>query len=113
MKTSEVKMRLNNTINNLIDTYFNNNNLSEKFINSTLKIIVKQNIHKFDDIFDLFADKNGEIDLRMMIDEYANMIPENGYIFDLREFVNNDLVRNMLPSKALVIKREDIMSLLT
>ena len=63
--------------------------------------------------FVVVNDKNGEIDLRMMIDEYANMIPENGYIFDLREFVNNDLVRNMLPSKALVIKREDIMSLLT
>jgi hypothetical protein len=113
MKTSEVKMRLLNKANSLIDTYFNQNNLTEKFINSTLKIIMKQNIHKIDDIFELFADKDGEIDLNMVVHEYTNMIPENGIIFDIKEFVNNELVKGMLPDKVLLIKREDISSILT
>lgn len=113
MKTAEVKMRIINTLNSLVDTYFNGHDFSDKFLNSTMKIIVKQNIHKLDDIFNLLADKEGEIDLHMMVDEYANMISDNGIIFDLKEYVHNDLVKNMLPSKVLVIKKDDIMSLLT
>lgn len=113
MKVSEVKIKLLNKANSLIDVYFNENHLSDKFINSTLKIIMKQNIHKIDDVFNLFADKDGEIDLNMVINEYTNMIPDAGIVFDLKEFVNNDLVKNMLPDKILLIKKEDIMSILT
>lgn len=112
MKVSEVKMRLHNKINSLIDIYFNNPGLSEKFINSTLKIIVKQNIGKLDTVFNLFADKEGEIDLNMMIDEYTKMIPETGIVFDIKNFIDNDLVKSMIPDKALIIKREDITSIL-
>lgn len=112
MKISELKMRMLNTANSLIDTYFSGNSLTEKFINSTLKIIMKQNIHKIDDMFQLFADKNGEIDPQMIFDEYSKMIGDNGIIFDLKEHVTNDLVRGMLPDKVLIIKKEDIKSLL-
>ena len=112
MKIAEVKIGLMNTAFSLIDTYFNGNDLGNKFINSTMKIILKQNIHKFDDIFNLFTDKDGEIDLQMMIDEYTNMISDNGIIFDLKDYINNDLVRNMLPNKVLIIKKEDILSIL-
>ena len=63
MNISELKMRLLNKANSLIDVYFNSQGLTEKFINSTLKIIMKQNIHKIDNIFELFADKDGNIDL--------------------------------------------------
>ena len=113
MKVAEVKIRLINTANSLIDTYFNGSDFTEKFLNSTLKIVLKQNIHKLDDVFALFTDKYGEIDLKMMIDEYSNMISENGIIFDLKDFVSNEFVKNMLPNKVLVLKKEDIMSILT
>ena len=112
MKVAEVKIRLINTANSLIDTYFNGSDFTEKFLNSTLKIILKQNIHKLDDVFTLFTDKYGEIDLKMMIDEYSNMISDNGIIFDLKDYVSNDFVKNMLPNKVLVLKKEDIMSIL-
>lgn len=113
MNISELKMRLLNKANSLIDIYFNGNGLTEKFINSTLKIVMKQNIHKIDNIFELFADKNGDIDLHMLINEYSKMIPEEGITFDLKEHINNELVRNMIPDKVLLIKREDIMSIIT
>lgn len=112
MKISEMKIRILNTANSLIDTYFSGSELTEKFINSTLKIIMKQNIHKIDDILGLFADKDGEVDMQMLVNEYASMLGENGFVFDLKEHVTNELVRNMLPDKVLVIKKEDIMSLL-
>ena len=113
MNVGELKLRLLNKANSLIDLYFNEHGLTEKFINSTLKIIMKQNIHKIDNIFELFADKNGDIDLHMLIHEYSKMIPEEGIVFDLKEHINNDLVRNMLPDKVLIIKRDDIMSIMT
>lgn len=112
MKLSEIKIRLSNTANSLIDTYFSENSLTEKFINSTLKLLVKQNIHKIDDMLKLFADENGEIDANVVINEYANILGEGGFTFDLKEYVNNPLVKNMLPDKVLVIKKEDILSIL-
>ena len=112
MKLSEIKIRLSNTANSLIDTYFSENSLTEKFINSTLKLLVKQNIHKIDDMLKLFADENGEIDANVVINEYANILGENGFTFDLKEYVNNPLVKNMLPDKVLVIRKEDILSIL-
>lgn len=112
MKTAEVKIRLINAANSLIDTYFNGSDFSDKFINSTLKIIIKQNANKFDDVFTLFADKDGDIDLRMMVDEYSKMISDNGVIFDIKDYVSNDFVKNMLPDKVLIIKKDDLLSLL-
>ena len=112
MNISELKMRLLNKANSLIDIYFNNQGLTEKFINSTLKIIMKQNIHKIDNIFELFADKDGNVDLNMLVNEYAKMIPENGITFDLKEHIDNELIRNMIPDKVLIIKRDDIMSIM-
>jgi hypothetical protein len=113
MKIAEVKIRLINTANSLIDTYFNGSDFSDKFLNSTMKIIIKQNANKFDDIFKLFADKNDEIDIDMMVNEYSKMISDNGIIFDIKDYVSNDFVKNMLPNKVLVIKKEDILSLIS
>jgi hypothetical protein len=112
MKIGEVKLRISNTAMELIDVYFNNNTLNEKFINSTLKIILKQNLYKLDSILGLFADKNGEINIDEVINEYANMMTDEGIIFDLKSYVDNDIIKSFIPDKILVIKREDILNLL-
>ena len=60
MKIGEVKLKLSNAVLNLIDTYFNGKDMSERFINSTLKIILKQNLYRVDSVLSLFADKDGK-----------------------------------------------------
>ena len=112
MKAGELKMRLANSVMGLIDTYFGGTTMSEKFINSTLKIILKQNLYKIDPMLDLFVDQNGEINAQEIVAEYANMIDENGYVFDLKQYVENDTIKALIPNKILVIKREDILNLL-
>lgn len=112
MKIGEVKLRLSNTVLNLIDTYFSGNSLNEKFINSTLKILLKQNLYKVDPMLNLFADQNGDINLNDIVDEYSKMIDETGFVFDLKQFVNNDTIKSFIPDKVLVIKREDILNIL-
>ena len=113
MKAGEIKMRIANKAMELIDTYFNENSLSEKFINSTLKIAFKQNLYKIDPLLTLFTNENGEINVEEVISEYIQMIDESGFIFNLKDYVESDSVKRLIPDKALVIKREDIQSILS
>lgn len=112
MKIHEVKLRLNNSINRLIDTYFGLPTVTEKMLNATLKIIAKQNMYKLDTILGMFADQNGEIDPQAILYEYANQIDENGIRIDIKDYIDNDLIKQILPNKILIIKKEDIMSLI-
>lgn len=113
MKIGEAKIRISKAAFEMIDAYFGEPKMNEKFINSTLKILVKQNIHKVDSILTLFADKDGEIDVVSIMSEYANIIDESGYVFDIKNFVENDMVKSLIPDKVLLIKREDILKLLS
>ena len=113
MKTGEIKIRLFNALMTMIDTYFSAPSMSEKFINSTLKIIVKQNINKIDSMLDLFTDENGDINAEEIISEYAEMFDESGYVFNIKDYIENETVKKFIPDKALVIKREDVLSILT
>ena len=113
MKIGEVKMRLSNSIIDMINTYFGGSSMNEKFINSTLKIILKQNIYKVDGILALFADKDGDIDIINVVEEYSKMIGDQGIVFDLKQYVDNDFAKSLIPDKVLIIKREDIDKLLS
>lgn len=112
MKTSEFKLRLITTLDDLINVYFGEPTLTDKMINSTLKIIVKNNIHKADDIINMFADKNGEINVNEIVDEYAKQLGDEGIQFDIKNYVKNDFIRSILPDKCLLITKDDIMKLL-
>jgi hypothetical protein len=112
MKASEFKLSVVSGINNLIDDYFGSSSKADKFINSTLKIMVKQNTYKLDGVLGLFTDEHGMIDEDIIIEEYSKVIGESGFIFDIRDFIKNDFIKNMLPNKALVVKKEDLRKML-
>lgn len=111
MKTGEVKMKLSNALLNIIDTYFSGNGMSEKFINSTLKILLKQNLYKVDNILEMFADQNGDINVDEIISEYSKIIDDNGFTIDIKQYVQSDMIKSFMPNKILVIKRDDILNL--
>lgn len=111
MKISECKLRVVGKLNSLIDDYFGSKTMNERFINATLKFLVKQNANKYDNILYLFADENGEIDMYTLVDYYADLIGEDGIKFDLKQYVDNEYVRNMIPNKILLLKKEDILNL--
>jgi hypothetical protein len=112
MKAGEIKLKLVNSVNRLIDTYYGMPTISEKLINATLKVIVKQNLYKVDDILKIFADQNGEINPQEILVEYAQQIGDNGITIDIRDYINNDMLKNMMPNKILIIKKEDILNLI-
>lgn len=108
IRVHEFKYKLLNGAGSLIDTYFSANSVSERFINATVKIILNQNIDKVDGFIELFADKDGYVDTDVLVREYGKAFGTDQIIFDLREFVDNDMVRRALPNKALAIKIDDI-----
>ena len=113
IKISEFKLKLLQGGNNLIDTYFAGVSPSERLINATVKIILNQNIDKVDDLIGLFADKEGYIDTDLIVAEYSKAFGTDKIILDLRDFINNDMIRRVLPNKALAIKIDDIANMLT
>ena len=51
---------------------------------------------------------HGCVDENIIIEEYSDVVGENGVVFDLRNFVKNETLKSFLPNKALVIKAQDI-----
>lgn len=111
MKAQEVKLKLVTSVNRLIDTYFGSPVVSEKMINATLKVLVKQNAYKLDNMLDLFADANGDINPQDILIEYANQVDENGVIIDIKQYINNETLKQFIPNKVLVMRKEDILNL--
>lgn len=107
----EFKTKLIIGVEDLIDQYFGSGSISDRLLNATVKIIANQNIDKLDNILELFADKDGKIDTNLIIKEYGKAFGSDKIILDLRDFVNNDMVRRTLPNKALAIKIEDIAAI--
>ena len=50
----------------------------------------------------------GEKTALNLIKEYGKAFGTDKFILDLRDFVNNDMVRRALPNKALAIRIDDI-----
>ena len=56
----------------------------------------------------LFVDKDGFVDTDILIKEYGKAFGTDKLIIDLRDFVNNDMIRRALPNKALAIEINDL-----
>lgn len=112
MTISEFKLRLQETLNGFIDTYFGEQTVADKLINSTMRILVKTNINKFDSILGMFADENGDINASEIIEEYSRQLGGDGIRIDIRDYINNDFIRGLMPEKILLVKKEDFQRML-
>lgn len=112
MKAGELKLRALNAINGLIDTYFGSDTMVDKFVNSTLHVMVKQKSYMLDEALAMFTDKDGNIDEELIFDEYSKMFGNKDIVIDIRDYIKNDFIKGMLPNKSLIIKQEDILDML-
>ena len=108
IRMGEFKLKALRGIEGLIDTYFSNDSISDRLMNATVKIVVKQNIDKFDNVISLFTDSEGYIDVDLMIKEYGKAFGTDKLILDIRDYVDNDIVRRALPNKALAVRIDDL-----
>lgn len=112
MKAIEFKLRVVSTLNELVDVYFGSDAMVDKFVNSTLRIMIKQKSYMLDDVMNLFTDQDGNINEELLIDEYSKMFGDKDIVVDIRDFIKNDFIRGMLPNKSLIIKSDDVLDML-
>lgn len=111
IRVCEFKRKLVNGVEGLIDTYFGSDNIADRLMNATVKIIINQNVDKVDDMLKLFADADGWVDVDLIIKEYGKAFGSDKLIIDLRDFVNNESIKRLLPNKALAIKMDDLANI--
>lgn len=112
MKASEFKLRVVSTLNELVDVYFGSDAMVDRFVNSTLRVMIKQKSYMLDDVMNLFTDQDGNINEELLIDEYSKMFGDKDIVVDIRDFIKNDFIKGMLPNKSLIIKSDDILDML-
>lgn len=110
MKASEFKIQTVNKLFKLADDYFDGITIQERLINGTIKQVIKNKQHQFDDWLEMFTDENGNI----QTDEIKNAIADMGNV----ELSLKDLARQFnipsyfLPNKVLILTKQDIINLL-
>ena len=112
MKASEFKLRVVSTLNELVDIYFGSDAMIDRFVNSTLHVMIKQKSYMLDDVMNLFTDQDGNIDKELLIDEYSKMFGNKDIVIDIRDYIKNDFIKGILPNKSLIIKSNDILDML-
>lgn len=112
MKVAEFKLRILTGLNNWVDEYFGLDTINERLINTTLKLLIKQNSNKYDKYIYMFADENGEVNAHEIIESYSNLIGPNGVTIDLKQYVDNSILREFIPNKVLIIRKSDLLELI-
>lgn len=111
MKIDEFKKKIQNKAFELIDVYYNDNDIIDRMTNSTLKVMLNANIDKMDNVLSSFVGNDGEINTDTIIKMYADNIPSDGVNFNIKRFIKSDFINSILPDKCLNITKEDVKSI--
>lgn len=113
MKIDEIKLRSVNVLNNTIDSILPKSNIVNILFNTCFKYYIEQNLSKIDQYLLLLSDSNGEIDIDRFLYILDDQIFNNNALeLDLKSLIKLPTeLNNILPEK-IVIKKEDIYSIL-
>jgi hypothetical protein len=115
MKIEQLKMNVDTFILNNINNLFPNNNLTNKLLNSTVKIIYNQKRYMIYNFVDLLGDENGNVDSEKIMNEFETNLFEDGNIkIHIDEVLNYFGVKNIpdfLSNKILIFNKEEIKSI--
>lgn len=109
MKSDEFKLKVLKFGNNLIDSYFPDNNMIDRTGSSMLKYILKNKINDFDSMLSLFENSEHEID----IDEFIEFMKENmigsGLRINLHDYIpEKSFLSSIVPDRTLLITKDDL-----
>ena len=102
MKKDDLKPILKDFLGKMMNDWFSDKPLFKTLGNS----LINANINKYDNVLDMFADENGNIDVEGILNNIGNTMEES-YKIDLQQF------SPLLPNRILLISKEDINNLLT
>lgn len=102
MKKDDLKPILKDFLGKMMNEWFDDKPLFKTLGNS----LINANINKYDNVLDMFADENGNIDVEGILNNIGDAMEES-YKIDLQQF------SPLLPNRILLISKEDINNLLT
>lgn len=102
MKKDDLKPILKDFLGKMMNEWFDDKPLWKSLGNS----LINANINKYDNVLDMFANENGDIDVEGILNNIGNAMEES-YKIDLQQF------SPLLPNRILLISKEDINNLLT
>ena len=102
MKKDDLKPILKDFLGKMMNEWFDDKPLFKTLGNS----LINANINKYDNVLDMFADENSNIDVEGILNNIGDTMEES-YKIDLQQF------SPLLPNRILLISKEDINNLLT
>lgn len=109
MKIDEFKFKLMKFGNNLINSYFPNNTLTDKGASSMLKYVLKNKINDLDGVLQWFTNSDNEIDIEEFIEYMKENMIGSGIKLNLQDYIpETSFIRNMIPNRTLIITKEDL-----
>lgn len=102
MKKDALKPILKDFLGKMMNEWFSDKPLWKSLGNS----LITANINKYDNVLDMFADENGDIDVEGILNSIGDTM-EDAYQIDLQQF------SPLLPNRILLISKEDIKNLLS
>ena len=100
MKKEQLKPILKEYIHKMMDSWFDGLPLWKILGHS----FVEANVNKYDNVIDMFANENGDIDVEGLLKKIGETM-ESPYQIDLQQF------SPLLPNRILLITKEDIQQL--
>lgn len=112
MKLSEFKLTTINKLNHIIDEWFDGQTIQDRFLNGSLKTIIKAKQNSYDGIINMFADEEGNIDLSELKKQMEGVIPEK-LEMDISQITSKwGVPKYLIPNKILLLTKTDIMDIL-
>lgn len=102
MKKHELKPIIKDFLTNMMNEWFEDKPVWKTIGNS----LISANINKYDNVLDMFADDKGDIDVENILNN-INDIMETPLKIDLQQY------SPLLPSRVLLITKQDIKNLLS
>jgi uncharacterized radical SAM superfamily protein len=109
MTIDEFKLKLMKFGNNMINSYFPGNSMTDKTANSMIKYILKNKINDMDAILSMFTTSNGEID----IEDFTEFMKENmigqGLRINFHDYIpENSILKTIVPNRTMMITKDDL-----
>lgn len=101
MKKGELKIRVQDFLNDMIGQWFGDNKLFE----GVAKTILKANINKYDNVIDMLTDADGNVLVEDLLNNIGDSFIGNGIEMDLRKF------NSLLPNRVLIFDKSDFNKL--
>lgn len=109
MKIGEIKATTVDWANKILDVWFGSGNFADRMVKPALKVMIKANIDKMDDLLAAFTRKDGTIMINELLESYINEIPEEGLILNVTDFIGDNAFARAISPKLL--ERSDLIEL--